>query len=152
MFANRERKRDSHRDKLAFALVYNDCGNTTLKWDNRKSTPILSRLNFGVVYKPERVYYWKNKYLLLKNNLTLAGSINEIGIYDDFYKRLHLGAKFCFWNILLSTGFNQGYLTTGLGLKLGLVRFDYAYYGVERGVFAGQDVDWKQVFSISVAY
>ncbi len=139
-------------DRLGFALVWKDCGNTTLKWDNQDSTQILSRANLGVAYKPEKLYYWRDKYISVNDNLILACDIKKIGRYEDFFKRLNLGARLNFWGFSLSGGFNQGYLTFGAGVKLGLAHFNYAYYGVERGVFAGQDVDWNQTFSLSVMY
>ncbi|MFH1238985.1 MAG: hypothetical protein V1653_02615 [bacterium] len=139
-------------DRLGLALVFKDIGNTTLKWDNNDSTAILSRFNFGAAYQPRKLYYWKDKYLTLKDNLILAADINDIGRYEDFYKRIHLGAEFSYGLFSVSGGFNQGYPTFGLGLKLGLARLNYAYYGVERGVFAGQDVDYNQSFSLSVIY
>lgn len=139
-------------NRLALGVVFNDIGNTTLKWDNNDSTAILSRLNFGLAYRPKRLYYWKDKYLTLKDNLTLAGDIDNIGRYEDFYKRIHLGVGLSYGIISLYSGLNQGYPTLGVGIKLGLARLNYAYYGIERGVFAGQDVEHNQSFSISVVY
>jgi len=44
--------------------------------------------------------------------------------------------------LYLRAGLNQGYTTVGAGLHLAFVHIDYAYYGEERGRFAGQQPIW----------
>jgi hypothetical protein len=57
--------------------------------------------------------------------------------------RLHLGAQTSIndW-LYLRAGLNQGYSTAGLGLHLSFVQIDYAFYGQEKGRFAGQRPSW----------
>ncbi|MFH1784168.1 MAG: hypothetical protein ABH868_04650 [bacterium] len=140
------------QDRLGFALVWKDIGDTKMKWDNNDTTQICTRANFGVTYKPTKVYLWKAKFIPVGDVLELALDINELGRYVDFYKRLHVGARVHFLMFSASAGLNQGYPALGAGLKLGLTRIEYAYYGAERGVFAGQDLDWRHSIALSAAF
>lgn len=51
--------------------------------------------------------------------------------------------------LALRAGLHQGYPTAGAGLRLGFVRFDYAYYGVEEGRLPGQLPSWHHLFQLS---
>ena len=58
---------------------------------------------------------------------------------EQLGKKIHMGMELDLPIISLRGGFNQGYMTYGAGVDLGWVRVDAASYGVEMGVYPGQD-------------
>ncbi|MCB0340690.1 MAG: hypothetical protein KDD59_00505 [Bdellovibrionales bacterium] len=64
-------------------------------------------------------------------------------------RRIHLGVEVDFPMVDARAGFNQGYLTYGVGLNLGLFRFDAASYGVELGEYPGQLEDRRYVLQFT---
>ncbi len=58
---------------------------------------------------------------------------------QSFFAHLHMGAQMRLLRILkVRGGLSQGYPTFGAGLGLGIIHFDYAFYGVEDGRIPGQ--------------
>jgi len=65
----------------------------------------------------------------------------------SFYKRLHIGAETKVSRRLsVRTGFNQGYITAGLGLDLPVIKLDLATYGEELTGTAGTIEDRRILF------
>jgi hypothetical protein len=69
--------------------------------------------------------------------------------YEQFAKKLHLGAEIDMHYAALRGGISQGYFTFGAGLAFGGVNLDYAFFTEERGYFAGQWPNKKHVLSLS---
>lgn len=67
----------------------------------------------------------------------------------DQGKKLNLGAELRMLMMDLRAGFNQGYYTMGFGIDLFFLRIDGATWGVERGVYPGQNGDRRYAFMIS---
>jgi len=72
---------------------------------------------------------------------------------SDKGKRIHLGAEVKLPYILtLRAGFNQGYMTYGLGINFWIIEVKYAYYQEEIGGYAGQLVDKRQVAQLIIGF
>jgi hypothetical protein len=78
-------------------------------------------------------------------NLIVSAEISDLfgleprtGRYEQFAKKLHMGAELDLRVIALRAGINQGYPTAGVGLAFGPVNIDYVYFTQETGYFAGQ--------------
>jgi hypothetical protein len=57
---------------------------------------------------------------------------------DTFWKNVHLGGEVSLLRFLkVRGGFNQGYLTAGVGLNLFVIELDATYYSRELGNYAG---------------
>jgi hypothetical protein len=58
---------------------------------------------------------------------------------QSFFAHLHMGAQLRLLRLFkVRGGISQGYPTFGAGLGLGIIHFDYAFYGVEDGRIPGQ--------------
>ncbi|MBD3344811.1 MAG: hypothetical protein GF401_07085 [Chitinivibrionales bacterium] len=71
--------------------------------------------------------------------------------YEQFGKKIHLGAEIDLQYLALRGGINQGYPTFGLGVMAGPVSLDYVYYTEESGYYAGQMPRSKHVVSLGLA-
>ncbi|GAF85240.1 unnamed protein product, partial [marine sediment metagenome] len=58
--------------------------------------------------------------------------------YEQFAKKIHIGAELDMNHVALRLGLSQGYPTAGLGIRLGMFKADYAFFTEELGVYAGQ--------------
>lgn len=77
----------------------------------------------------------------------------NVGTDNDKAKRLHIGGELKFAYILaLRAGFNQGYLSYGVGLNFRLIKIDYAYYKEEVGAYAGQREDARHAVELSIGF
>lgn len=66
--------------------------------------------------------------------------------------RLRLGAETQVTRRLaFRLGLSQGYTTVGAGLRLGLLRIDYAFYGFEEGRLPGQVPNWNHTLQIALS-
>jgi hypothetical protein len=91
----------------------------------------------------------------LIDNLILAFEISNIfGLelesekYEHFGKKLHLGLELDLHYGIFRMGINQGYFTTGLGVRYGLFFMDYAFSTEEMGYYPGQLPNKKHVLSM----
>lgn len=64
-------------------------------------------------------------------------------------RKLHLGIELSLPLIDLRAGLNQGYMTYGAGINLGIFRVDATSYGVEIGERAGQQEDRRYMVQLS---
>lgn len=83
--------------------------------------------------------------------LDLTREVNEEE--DDLFRRLHMGAEAKLWKRLaLRTGLYQGYGSFGLGLDAWILKFDYACYAEEIGVYAGQRADRRHIIQVALGW
>jgi hypothetical protein len=77
----------------------------------------------------------------------------NIGEDNDIAKRLHLGAEAKLIKILaVRAGFNQGYISAGTTIDIWVVKFDFATYAEEVGAYAGQRMDRRYAFQITLGW
>ena len=78
---------------------------------------------------------------------------HELGQDKDAGKRIHIGVEYAPTKILkLRAGFNQGYLTYGVGIDTGHLKFDLLTYAEEVGVYSGQKDDRRYVFRFGFGF
>jgi hypothetical protein len=65
-------------------------------------------------------------------------------------KKVSVGAELELLVFNLRAGLNQGYIAAGFGMDFGLFKFDVATYGVELGVYAGQQQDRRYMAQMSM--
>jgi hypothetical protein len=65
-------------------------------------------------------------------------------------QRLHLGVELGLPIFDFRGGFSQGYYTWGIGMDMGLLKFDLATYGVELGEYPGQKEDRRWLFEMTM--
>lgn len=114
-------------------------------------------LTIGAAYVPEKVYYWPGKSINTNNRLTVAADIADMAnddetITDSFWKKVHFGAEFRFSPFAVRAGFNSGYPAIGGGIATNYLNIEYAFYGEEDGLYAGQDPQWfhRLLFSVKI--
>jgi hypothetical protein len=79
----------------------------------------------------------------------LIGFEPTTGRYEQFAKKIHMGAEVDIKYLALRGGLSQGYPTAGVGLYLGPLSLDYVYFTKETGYFAGQLPQNMHVLAIS---
>lgn len=150
-----------------FGLMVADIFGTPITYDEVTSNNITKpettaiinpRVNFGAAFRPKNLYFWKNKFLPLNRHFVFAADVTDITNPDEklmgasFFKKLHLGAEYQTKMLSLRGGFNSGYPSFGLGLNLWLLKLDYAFYGEELGLYAGQIAEWNHMVSLSIGF
>ena len=113
--------------------------------------------NMGASYVPGKIYFWKDKYIETSNRFTFVADIRDVAngdetLFESFWKKLHFGGEFKLSPLIIRAGFNSGYPTIGIAMASNAVQFEYAFYGVEEGRYAGQDPSWfhRLVFSVKI--
>jgi hypothetical protein len=84
-----------------------------------------------------------------QKDLGLLTWTNAFEYSGDVTKKLHLGTELSLAFIDLRAGYNQGYLSYGLGLDLWLLQLDLAAYTAELGATAGQTPNDRYQASLS---
>lgn len=113
-------------------------------------------LSIGAAYFPEKFYYWPGKYIETGDNVIIAADLTDIAgedekLSDSFWKKVHFGAEVKLLNIFsLRAGINSGYPSAGAGIETKIVCLDYAFYGQEEGIYAGQDPSWSHRIRFAV--
>lgn len=157
--------------KWNFGLQLTDAFYTNIKYDEYSNDKysyrtkdsytagIRPEFNIGTAYVPEKFYYWPGKYLNTNNRITFAADIADIGnddetITDSFWKKLHFGMEYKYAPFVIRGGFNSGYPTIGGGIATNVVQLEYAFYGEEEGIYAGQDPSWfhRVLFSVKIGH
>ena len=84
-----------------------------------------------------------HKHIPVFDSVKLAIETTDNGNNADgsFYRTLHLGAEAVFSVLSLRAGVNQGYLAAGLGVNVGFFDLNFATYGEEVGLNAGDMQD-----------
>jgi hypothetical protein len=154
-------------DQWNFGLMVADIFGTPIKYDSVVSNGITKpettniidpRVNVGAAWRPQNFYYWKNKFVPLNRHFVFAMDVNDLTNNDEkligqtFFKKVHLGGEYQTKMLALRGGFNSGYPSFGVGLNLWLVKLDYAFYGDELGMYAGQIVEWNHMISASIGF
>ncbi|MDR3275284.1 MAG: conjugal transfer protein TraF [Endomicrobium sp.] len=120
---------------------------STSTTNNGYSSKINPELNLGAAYYPEKFYYWFGKYWTTNNKIVFASDLTDLINSDEPFietpfKKFHIGTEYKYDPFVLRIGINSGYPTIGGGLSAGWINFEYAFYGEERGMYAGQDPIW----------
>jgi len=100
--------------------------------------------NFGVVAKREQ--------LAVFTDFLVALEFTDLGNNGggSIFRTVHLGSE-ARWKLLaVRTGFNQGYITAGLGIDLKILSIDFATYGEELGLNVGDRQDRR--FAVRFAF
>jgi len=82
----------------------------------------------------------------------LTGRMEDAGYGELAFrpKNLHLGIELSYQMVSFRAGINQGYGTAGLGVYLGPLCLDYAFYGQELGLNAGDIPQWNHIVSLAL--
>ncbi len=140
--------------KIDVGLSIRDIGGINLG-----GTLLPTRVSIGgaYIFSLSEILYLPN--MLKKNFVSLDFQDLFFGYQDkDFFRRIHIGIGSELFNLgdivamNLRLGVNGGYPAFGLGLKLAIITFDYALYGEELGIYAGQDVDIRNSFALSISW
>lgn len=150
-----------------FGLMVADIFGTPIQYDevtsNNISKPettniINPTVNAGIAWRPTNFYFWKNKFIPLNRHFVFAFDVNDITdeeeklIGETFFKKVHMGAEYQTKMLSLRCGFNSGYPTFGGGLRLWILNLDYAFYGEELGMYAGQMPEWNHMVSVAIRF
>jgi len=104
-------------------------------------------------------YLFTNEQLPMGDNILLVfqyddltGRMEEVGHGEIVFrpKNIHLGIELSYEIVSFRVGLNQGYGTLGLGVYLGPISVDYAFYGQELGLNAGDIAQWNHIVSLAV--
>lgn len=126
---------------LSIAAVWKDVGDTSFKTsagagvENQENN-----LTIGLAHQ-------KSMGLI---DLTTALDYSFIRQNDQLVKKLHLGTELSLGLIDLRAGFNQGYLTYGLGIDLKILQIDLNAYSQEVGQTLGDNKNDRYQASISI--
>lgn len=126
-----------------FALVYEDVGSTSFNRTEGTAAPpmIPQTLSFGV---GTGIDLPGLDWVIGAEARHLLDSDMEIG------KKLHLGTEISLPMIDLRAGFNQGYLSYGVGFSFLFLQLDAVSYKEELGVYPGQSGDQRYMASLSI--
>ncbi len=120
--------------KPTVSFVWKDVGYTTFSKDVGTSAP--------PAQKDEQIVGVGAEFDLPLMTLSTALDYKHINLRDEnLGKKLHVGAELSLPILDIRGGFSQGYYTYGVGVDFWLLRFDVATYGVEMGVYPGQQED-----------
>lgn len=114
---------DSRLGKVSFGFAMKDLFNTKITWDtdSRHADRIKRSWNFGTSYF--------QPLTSLNSQLLVAFSLR--GRFGNTY---HMGTEYIYNNRLaIRFGLNDAEFTAGVGIRISLFRFDYAYKGHELG-------------------
>ncbi len=125
------------------SVVAKDIGNTSFSKNNNSFGPPPTQ-DFELVYAGSLIYDADFASLSLAADYRYAMN-DEI----SFARKLHLGAELSLSLIDLRVGVNQGYMSYGAGVNLGIFRVDATSYGVEIGERAGQQEDRRYMVQLS---
>jgi hypothetical protein len=137
------------------AAIY-DLLSTRFNWGTARATAdnpvppdkIDPSMRLGMAFRPG---VRLNKWLY---NIVFAFDLNQP--FDQnltFFKKIHFGSAANITPTLsVRGGFSQGYPTFSLGLWFYLIRLDYAFYGEEMGVYAGETVNWNHAVRFQLGF
>ncbi len=129
--------------KPTFTFVWKNVGHTSFQATGVHSAPPKMR--------DEMLLGFAADIDLFFATLTPSIDYKHITQYDEpIGKKLHLGAELSLPLVRVRGGFHQGYYTLGLGIDFWLIRFDIASYGVEKGIYPGQDEDRRFAAQLTI--
>lgn len=150
-----------------FGLMVADIFGTPIQYDavvsNNITKPeatyvITPTVNVGVAWRPQNFYFWTNKFISLNRHFVFALDVKDVTdeqeklVDETFFKKVHMGAEYQTKMLSLRGGFNSGYPTFGAGLRLWILNLDYAFYGEELGMYAGQMAEWNHMISAAIRF
>jgi hypothetical protein len=131
-------------DKITLGAVIYDVGGTKLKYEDRENE-IDQSISIGMSYKLEE--------FLIAKDLTAGMDITNFSDGGSFVKKLHFGIEGeVARKITLRTGLNQGYPTFGVGLRLGVLQLDYAFFQKELGDNIGDLEEKSHVVGLTLRF
>lgn len=148
-----------HGVSLDVGFMYNFKNGIRLAWDVKDVIGIVGgnyiappALDLGCAY-----YFPQVERVKAIRNCILAFEITDLfGIepvtdeYEQFLKKIHLGAELDLNYAAVRLGLSQGYPTAGLGLRFGMFKADYSFFTEELGYYAGQLPKYKHILAIGV--
>ncbi|MGH7493360.1 MAG: conjugal transfer protein TraF [bacterium] len=133
-----------------------DVVTTKFKWNTAGATPdnpvpsskINPSLRLGTAFRPGvRLGKWFY-------NIAVGFDVDQP--FDSkitFFKKVYTGVEANFTPVFsVRGGIAQGYPTFGLGMRLYVMRADYAFYGEELGKYAGQIVSWNHALRLQLGF
>ncbi len=133
-----------------------DVVTTKFKWNTAGATPdnpvppnkINPSLRVGAAFRPGiRLGKWF---------YNVAAGFDVEQPFDNnitFFKKIYTGVEANVTPVFsVRGGFAQGYPTFGLGMRLYVIRADYAFYGEELGKYASQLVSWNHAVRIQLGF
>lgn len=150
-----------------FGLMVADIFGTPIQYDKvvsngiekPETTDIINpKVNVGVAYRPQNFYYWPGKSIPLNKHFVFAMDVTDITnpeeklVGETLFKKVHLGGEYKTKMLSVRGGFNSGYPSFGAGLDLWILNLDYAFYGEELGMYAGQIAEWNHMVSAAIRF
>jgi len=103
-------------------------------------------------YRVGVAYTWRWQTPWLQAPTLSMDYVHQRDMRGSILTRLSLGMRVAVGPVLnVATGLHQGYTTLGLGLRLGVFRLDYAFFGFEEGRLPGQLPSWQHIASLTVS-
>jgi hypothetical protein len=140
-------------------IEYKNLGRNSNKTDSASgyNARINPEFNLGVAYYPEKLYYWSGKYLKTNDRLALAFDLTDLANSNETFietpfKKTHIGAEYKYNLFVIRAGYNSGYPTIGGGIVTNAIQLEYAFYGEEKRLYAGQYPAWfhRILFSVKI--
>ena len=127
------------------AGVWNDVGTTSFLPEGDSDPP-------PNLYD-EQILGISTSFDTLLFGMTTAIDIKHFNQYSESLgKKIHLGIELNLPIIDIRAGFSQGYYSLGTSLDLFIAQLELAYYGVERGEYAGQDEDRRIQLALTMDF
>lgn len=113
------------------------------------SNSIPGTVTIGMQYDPSAMM----ASMSFLKDTKVAVDIDRFFSGGSLWKKLHIGVESKLSDMLdLRLGLNAGWPTFGLGLKLGFLNLDYAYFQEERGGYAGQLEDTSHIIGLAFKF
>lgn len=150
--------------RLNFGLSIKDIGGMLKVSENGAQKVLIpTTFNFGISYFIDLYSVLGEDYI---SDKIIRENYISLDFHDmffqkedkDFFRRIHIGFSSKLFDLdglvylLLGFGFNGGYPTFGVSIKVTALKLSYSVYGEELGVYAGQEADIRHVFSVSLGW
>lgn len=140
----------------SFSFKYDRTWNNSLSYDAAIVDPerqvVQEMLDLSMGYRVGVAYVLPSLLGLFKEtgiSIDYVGVLNPI-IDQAFLTNLRIGLQVNVPFLAVRLGYNQGYPTAGVGVSLGFIRLNYAYYGIEEGRLPGQSPSWNHAVQVSL--
>ncbi len=139
-----------------FSFQYDRTWSSSLSYDAAIVDPerqvVQESLNLSMSYRIGVAYVLPSLLGLFKETgvaVDYVGILNPI-VDQSFMTNLRIGLQLNVPFLAVRLGYNQGYPTAGVGVSLGFIRLNYAYYGIEEGRLPGQSPSWNHAVQVSL--
>lgn len=120
----------------------------TFKINTDGNPPIQQSRAYNIGVSTKRATWWKLQ------DTVFAFEVNDIGLNGggSFYRLIHFGGETRYGIATPRLGFNQGYISAGVGLDFRVLTVDFATYGEELSLNAGglQDRRYAVKFALQI--